>query len=201
MLKLGNIIPYCPYDERDLFNVYELMEEVNTELPTLIIGWETVKGFYDVDKLDPLDRKIDDNIFWTFDKKEYREYFSNDIYDFKVHAKNKLFDGLYYVNADPIQHGEAYNKIISKIHSFDNIVSFMTDNVVYLYSDKFVIGFDLELYDWLNERENILSKIESLSDVFLTDKEALLTRYSKYMVDMDKEMKYVPYLFNKEQQN
>lgn len=197
MLKLANIIPYCPYENSDLFNVYDSIEEINMGLPTLIIGWETAKSIYGSNALDPLNRRINEGVFWTFDKKEYREYYLQDTYDFLMHAKEKLYEGLFYVNADPIQHGKSYNRILSKIRSFDYIVSFIINDVIYVYSDKFVIGFDLELHSWLNNREEIFTEIESLSNVFLKDP-FYVNYYSDYMVDLDKEMKFVPYLYAKE---
>src|ERR1035441_5178423 len=98
---LGNIISEQPVKQNGLFFITNNLENVNREIPTLVIGWDFSKRIFNGSKLSILDKKIDKNISWTFTKKEKRVDYEKDL---KFFMKNSLLSAenrfkYQYVNA------------------------------------------------------------------------------------------------------
>src|ERR1035441_439311 len=86
-MYLGNIISEQPVKQNGLFFIINNLENVNREIPTLVIGWDFSKRIFNGSKLSILDKKIDKNISWTFTKKEKRVDYEKDL---KFFMKNSL---------------------------------------------------------------------------------------------------------------
>jgi hypothetical protein len=97
---------------------------------------------------------------------------------------------------DPIQYkSKTLLKIIRKIYSSDNIISYEHDNMIYIYCDKIIFGVDLKLLKFMGVDFNrIKSKIKSISTVFL-EKNEILIEYKNIISFFDNKMRYLPYLY------
>ena len=84
---VGNIISKDKIEEEN-FKTFNSINEVKNDLPILIIGWSTTKEIYG-DKVSILHKKIDKDIFWTFNQKEKKVEYENDIKEFVDYCYNR----------------------------------------------------------------------------------------------------------------
>lgn len=199
MLKLGNLIPYSPYNDYTHFNVYDSLEEVNPELPTLIVGWENVKRFYDVDRIDPLERYFDEDIFWTFAEEEERKYHELDKVHFLEHCYGKFIEDVQYVAVDPIQRNlSSLKKIHRKLSSSKSVITYKHQNTVYMLTDNIIFGFDIDLYDRLGLKHGLSKRVKDVTDTFLDETSLnLISEYEPHLRYLNNEIKFIPYLYQK----
>lgn len=199
MLKLGNLIPYSPYNDYTHFNVYDSLEEVNPELPTLIVGWENVKRFYDVDRIDPLERYFDEDIFWTFAEEEERKYHELDKVHFLEHCYGKLIEGVEYVAVDPIQRRfGSLKRIYHKISSSSFVTTYKYFNTVYILADNVIFGFDIDLFDRLGLKYSLSKRVKEVTNELLDEGTlGLRSEYERHLRYLGGEIKFIPYLYQK----
>ena len=79
-MRIGNVITDEKVKLDKKFNISNSLDDIIDTIPTLIIGLDNAKKLNT--KLNYLDRKIDDNTFWTFNKKEKRVLFEEDLFYF-----------------------------------------------------------------------------------------------------------------------
>lgn len=178
------------------FKIYESLEDVeHKDLPTLIVGCEFTKENFG--KLNFMDRKVADNIFWTFTKKEMRKYYHNDLEDFVQHSFENSVKKLHYIYFDLIQFEKSkIKKITKKLFSLENVYSFHINNMVYIYSENCIFGLDLELFSFVGFKpQRIVEKIKSRSTVFLEGNEILI-EYKNYMERLENKAKYIPFIYS-----
>ena len=196
-MEIANIVCQTKMDLGKEFVIVKSMDEIiNHDLPTLVIGYTMVKELFGPE-LDLMDRKSD-GIHWTFAKNEMRDYYNQDLDNFIQYAYFKSVDGLDYLYVDPIsmKYG-SIRKIVKKIHSIENIVSFLfNDRILYVYGDNLVFGIDLKIIKFIGlDRDKLQNKIENISKVFLEGEEILI-EYKNYMERLDQQAKYIPFLYS-----
>jgi hypothetical protein len=87
-------------------------------------------------------------------------------------------------------------KIIRKILSTKNIVSFIDKQMIYLSCDEIIFGVDLNLIRYIGLDENkIKSKIISASSVFLENKEILI-EYNIIVEYLENNIRFLPHLYS-----
>lgn len=191
---LANIVSDTNISVSDDFKVVDSLDKITEGLPTLIIGYHKIKILYP--DFDITTNKINDNVYWTFRKNEKRDKYEEDLNWFIRKVYSDLINSLSYVFVDPIQYKrKTLLKIIRKIYSSDNIISYEHDNMIYIYCDKIIFGVDLKLLKFMGvDFKRIKSKIKSISTVFL-DKNEILIEYKNIISFFDNKMKYLPYLY------
>jgi hypothetical protein len=193
-MKIGNIVSHTKINVSDDFNVVESLDNIIQGLPTLVVGWDYVnKNFPDADIIN---RKIDDNTYWTFKRNEKRDIYEEDIFYFTRNAYKSLIKDIKYVFIDPIQFGlKTLKKVINKINSID-IIGYYHKDMVYLYGDNIIFGIDLELLEYIGiDRNKILLKISSKCLVFLEEKDIFI-EYKNSIEHIDNQVKYIPYIYS-----
>ena len=110
---VGNIVVQSKINIDKYFNVVESMDGIIHGLPTLIVGWDIVKTTNP--DVDFINRKLSDDIFWTFKKTERRDIFENDLYDFVHYCYNLLIKDINYE-----LNNEEYNNNFNKFQDDDN---------------------------------------------------------------------------------
>lgn len=193
-MQVANIVSTSNVSVSDDFNVVSSMDNIIHGLPTLIIGIELVIKLYP--NFNILDICIEPDIYWTFKRTEKRDKYEEDLNWFIRKVYNDHMKDIVYVFIDPIQHkNNTLRKIIRKIYGLKNIVTYVHNDMVYLYSDKLIFGVDMELlrYVGLNDSK-IKNKIKQISEVFLDDKKILI-EYKKTVDILGHQVKYIPYLF------
>jgi hypothetical protein len=192
---VGNIVTQSKINVDKYFNVVESMDNIIHGLPTLIVGWDIVKTIEP--DADFIVRKLSDDIFWTFKKTERRDMFENDLYDFIHYSYNLLIDDIDYKFIDLIQLSEVELKDTFKtIKNNTNVIGYIHENMLYIYSEKIVYGLDLKLVNYLDfNLTEILGKIKSYCSVFL-DNDEILIEYKDIIDMLRNEVKYVPFLYS-----
>ena len=192
-MKIGNIVVSGKVDVDDNFHIVNHMDDIIQGLPTLVASWEYVKDNYTDYTIH--DKQLHDGIYWTFAKIERRDDHFNDIERFITLSYQELIKDVTYVSIDPIQHKlKQIKKIIRKIKSFDNIISYKNLNMIYLYSDNIIFGVDLKLMQFIGlDVDKLENKIKQISNVFLDGSEILI-EYKDCIERLNNSVKYIPYL-------
>ncbi len=160
-MYLGNIVSEEKIIKNKLFKYSNNLCDIDCNIPTLIIGWEfTKKLFYDK-KINILNKKINKFTFWTFNKKEKRVDFENDL---KFFTKNVLKNvknevNYMYINVLTSKYNFIKN-LIKKLNSTDVFYIYIYKNsFVYLCSNENIFGFDLNMTDFLDIDRKKIYKI------------------------------------------
>jgi len=191
---IGNIVSDIDVNVGCEFNYSKSLDGIDSQLPTLIIGFDLSKEL--LNSVDVLNRKVNDSLFWTFTKREYRKLFNNDIEDFTQFCYTTSVNQISYIYIDLLQmKPTTLFKIYRKINSLNNLYSYEYDNkMLYIYSDNLIFGFDLELYTFVGgDVEKVKTKIKDKSLVFLSGN-GVYIEYTNYMERLNYEPKYIPYL-------
>lgn len=193
-MKIGNIVTQTSLDISNDFNVVKSIDDIIPGLPTLIIGWDYIKKKYP--DYDIIDRKLDENLYWTFKKTEKRDFHEEDIYNFKQKIYNDLIDKVNYVFIDPIiTKRKTIKKILKKLSSGE-LVSYQHDDMIYVYIENIIFGVDLSLMDFIFlNKDRIILKIKQKSKYFLT-KSNIFIEYKYIVENLDNQVKYIPYLYS-----
>jgi len=198
-MEIANIVSETKINIGPEFNVVSLEDEIIFKnLPTLIIGYETVCDLYGKENINVLKRKINENIFWTFKRNVKRILYDPDIEDFIRHSYKTYVDRISYIDVDVIQFPtKKLIKITKKILELTDIISYKTDNnIIYLYSKNIIFGVDLNILKYVGFNiEKIERKIKEKSMVFLTGKEILI-EYSNHLERLENDLKYLPFLYS-----
>jgi hypothetical protein len=194
-MKIGNIVSSIDVKISNEFNLVKNMDEIIQGLPTLIVGFDYVNKNYP--DFNILDKEIEPNIYWTFKRTEKRDKFEEDLYWFKQKVYDDLFKQIVYIFVDPIYYrGYVMIKLLRKIINIENKYSLMYNNMIYIYGDNFIFGFDLNLLRFLKLDVNkIKNKIKSVSTVFLDD-EKILIEYKNNIEELNDRVRFIPYLFS-----
>jgi hypothetical protein len=194
-MKLANIVTTTNVDVPNHFNVVKSMDDIIQGIPTLIIGWDYIKKNYP--DYNILDRRIGNDIYWTFKKTEKRDLHEEDIYNFIQKIYSDITKKINYVFIDPIiNKRKVIKKILKKINTLNDIISYEHDNMIYIYGENVIFGVDLNLIDFIGlNTDRIISKIKSKSKYFLT-KNNIFIEYKNKVEHLDNQVKYIPYIYS-----
>ena len=194
-MKIANIVSHNKINVSNHFNVVESMDEIIHGLPTLIIGFDYVNKHYP--DFDVMERKLGENLYWTVKRTEKRDKYEEDLSWFTNKVLSDLISEINYVFVDPIQYqGKVIRKIIRKIYSIQNKISFQDGQMIYIYGEKIIFGVDLKLLKYIGLNPiKIKQKILKESSVFLGGSDILI-EYKNYIEELNDKVRYISYLFS-----
>ena len=193
---IGNIVTTEKIDNEGIYNVVDSTDNLISGIPTLYVGLDLTKSIKE--DVDFLDRQIDTLTLWTFTRSESRKHHVLDIDNFKTYCLQFHTKSIKYVFVDTIKYNlTSIKKIINKIKSLDNIITFIyKGKYIYMFSDKYVFGIDTQLLTYIGLDINKLKgKITKLSSVLLED-EGILIEYKGYISRLGNQVKYIPYIYS-----
>ena len=192
---IANIVSKNSVNVSQDFNVVDSMDNIIHGLPTLIIGIDLTESSYP--DFDILDRCIEENIYWTFKKTEKRDKFNQDLDWFITKVYTDLIKNVNYVFIDLIQYRkQTLIKIVRKIHSLKNIITFIHNEMLYLYGDNIIFGLDLKLVKYMGMNViKLKDKIKQISTDFL-DSEEILIEYKNIVDILNGKIRIIPYLYS-----
>lgn len=145
MKYIGNIITSSKIEISQYFCVSSSIEDVDTSIPTLIIGWENVKKIFPNQNI--LNSKITDTISWTFSKREKRYKYEIDFKKFIDNVIIKTNDTINYKFFNYILSTEEKKKrFISYVNKGGNSI-YYNSRVLYIYNPKDLITIGISLKD------------------------------------------------------
>lgn len=196
-MLIANIVSASNVNVSCDFNVVKSLDQTVQGLPTLIVGWDYIKKNYP--DYNIINRKLSDNLFWTFKKTEKRELHEEDIYHFVESSYKNLIKDVTYTFIDPILFSrKSILKFLKALNKAEKIISYKHDNMVYISFQNYIFGVDLTFTEFIGlNTEKLLSKINKKSNIFL-DKNPIFIEYKKRIENLENQVKYIPYLYSLE---
>lgn len=191
---VGNIVSKSNLNIDKYFNVVESIDDIIHDLPTLVVGWDVVKTINP--DADFIDKKLSNDIFWTFKKTERRDIFEEDLYNFIQYSYNILIKEIKYqfvdfIQLDKIEIKDLFNQIKNQ-----KSTSYFYNDMIYIHNEKTIYGIDLKLVKYLDfDLTKTINKIKNYSNVFLIDDDIII-EYKDIIDMLDNEVKYIPYLYS-----
>lgn len=147
MNYLANIYSKTKLDIEPFFNVISNEKDIIDGIPTLIIGWDSVKSLYG--EVNILDKKIKNGTYWTFGKRERRNIMEVDIQKFKKSSITLITNKVKY---------KYFNLLTEQNDDKRRFYEFLKDS-----SEKSVFSFNNMLYIYDKKEDTVISI--SLRDV------------------------------------
>jgi hypothetical protein len=193
-MVLANIVSNSNVSVSKEFNVVDSIDKIIDGLPTLIVGYDLT------DKLFPLfditSTSLGNNMYWTFKRTERRDQYQEDLDKFIHVVYDKLIKEINYIFVDVIQYQpKTLIKIVRKILSMKKIITYIKDDMIYIYGEKMIFGVDLKLLTYVGMNSNkVKSKIAKVSDVFLENSKIFI-EYKNIVETLGNKVRYIPYLY------
>lgn len=171
-------------------------DNIDNTTPCLIVGWENARNIYN-NSINILDKKIDNNIFWTFSKTEKRTEYEKDVEKFYEYCFNKLKKELTYCNINVLTSG--YNRIKKLIKLIDcknkNKIIYVKDEQLYICYKNNVFGVSLSDCEYIGiSSDKILNKIKrNKSNILIYENDFLGNKIKTYIEDSNI---IIPYLYS-----
>ena len=145
-------------------NVFQKVDEISNDKPTLIVGWKLAKAMFP-DDFSINNFCIKDNIYWSFTKERDRMVFEETLLKFRNLCIKYQIDRFDYEYYDLLQ------KPYSDLNFKDYETTLSRSGVVYIRRLESVIGISLELclhlgFDILGDIENEKLKTHEIKDEF-----------------------------------
>ena len=190
MKYLGNIVTDSKLTTFDYYNVVKTKDKIIEDIPTLIVGYEKTKSIYG-DNFSVLDWKIEDNVYWTYGRRERGEKYLENIEKFKNLCFNDMVKTVDYRLFNVlVESTERKKEFFNYIRDKKDKTIYISDDMVYLYEDnKHVIGFSLRDVEYGGgNKKKILSIL--LSD----DKNNVLNSKDVFNNEFSYTLKNKPYI-------
>ena len=170
--KVSDVLPYIKVVSS--FNTIE-----DKTKPILIIGLEEAKKR--ASSFSILEKKISDNIFWTFGKREKRIDYEKDIIMFQKFVLKSVFNNIryYYLNVLTIK----YHKLKALLHIIlkDKKNTFFIDKkMIYISYDNVIIGASVDIIEYLGlKKERIIHLLKKNKNNLIYYNDFLLNKEIK----------------------
>jgi hypothetical protein len=194
-MKIGNIVSTTNINVSEDFNVVQSLDDIIQGLPTLIIGWDYVRSNYP--DYDVIEKKLGDNLFWTFKKTENRGQHEEDLYNFVEKSYKNLIINISYVYIDPVLFSlRKMKKVLRKITSTPKIIAYQHGSMLYIYGDNIIFGIDLNFMEFIGiNQTKIKNKIKDIGGILLSENQIFI-EYKKRVENLDNQVKYIPFLYS-----
>ena len=197
MKYIANILTDEPFDEGELYNVVRDKKKLIPDIPTLIIGWERTKAEYPDASI--IERKVSDNVYWTYGKYERRDKYEVNIKKFQDLSFKKFVESLEYVFYDVLlTPPERFESFLASLASDNQKTIYVTGDMMYLYYNgtNKVVGLSLRDCDYLNDftKKRIFSSVYNSNSVNLLKNNDEISKEIRYKA---KGRAYIlPYLYS-----
>lgn len=161
-MAIGYIVTH-----RKLKNIDSFVEQVSSleaadpTKPILIIGWNEAKKHPKYSNI--LNKKLEENIFWTFNKTESHVDFEKDLKKFYIYIYNNILYNInyYYINIYKIKYNKIkrlYNIIFLKKNKY----IFLNNSMMYIPYKGNILGISLRIleYNGINSLK-VINKVKS----------------------------------------
>lgn len=176
MRYIANILTNSKsYAFNDFIHVCKEENDIIKGIPTLVVGVNNAKEVFSGYNLNYIERKIDENTFWTFNVTEKRSENERDVEEFKQYIVKVLKDKIEY---------SFFNILTCSRKKFKNFLIFLKNNkekfyffttkMLYIAYDDTVIGISLDDCEYLGvEKKKVYNKILNFSKNVITENKFL----------------------------
>lgn len=148
----------------DYVQIVAEYDAADTSKPTLIIGKTKAESIFGKDKIKVLDKKIEDNVYWTFAKNERRIDFEADIDAFNDIIIGKLKGAVKYSYYNIFtEDADRTKKFIDWLYTGKRKIIYIIGKHLYMYAPRTdtVFGISLEDIEYTGKDGNaVLDKIK-----------------------------------------
>lgn len=182
-------------DTLDFVDVTKNIGSIDNFIPTLIIGKKKAEEIYGKENIKVLDKKITNNVSWTFDKVERRNEYERDLKIFndsliKTIKKNIKYE-FFNIYIEPISR---IKKLISFIKSPKIKYMYIFNDHIYMYYNNTVYGISLSDIQYLGINKNrILKLLNSNNSNIIVENHDFLSKKMRQIIKEDKIL--IPYLY------
>ena len=130
--------------------------------PVLIVGWDKAKEQGDYTNI--LNKKLGDNLFWTFGKTESRSDFELDLSNFYNYIYNNIINNIKYININifKIKYNKIKKILYYILYSKEDKTIYINNGMLYIPFKGDVIGVSLRIMEYCGiKEEKILKKLTS----------------------------------------
>lgn len=177
MQKLGYIISKTKIkDVVGFVDVVKSYEEItDTTKPILIVGLEEAKKFKGGFSI--LNKKIDNNIFWTFKKTERRVDYEKDILEFYNHVLKENINNIAYkyINLLTLSKNKC-KKMLLLLKNNEIKYIYISNDMIYCYYNDSVFGFSLSIAEYCGINKKKILKILNCNN-------HIIISYNDYFID------------------
>ena len=195
-MYIGNIVTDNIIKDND-FKVCTSIDLIDETLPTLIIGWKLVKEMYG-DNVSILHKKINQRTYWTFNKRERKIDFENDLELFKDFCIESFGENIPYVYFDILYGKKSINyRILRKLLSLKNPITYIDDNgMVYIYSENIIFGIDLNILDFFKgKKDKVIKKLKNIKNNVFANNE-IFNSNGDLLIKVKNKKRLIPYITN-----
>lgn len=164
-------------------------------IPTLVIGKKNAQELVGKENIHFLDKKISDNLYWTFAKTEQRNEYENDLREFNNMLLNKLVNSVQYKYLNIFtEQISTVKKFIKFIYGRINKVVYVSNNMIYIYCRDTVYGVSLVDLAYIGiNRDKVFNKLKKNPYNTIITNDYFLTKNIKKYINGSKIL--VPYIF------
>ena len=195
-MNIGRIISNKEnIDTLDFVDVTKNIGSIDNFIPTLIIGKKKAEEIYGKENIKVLDKKITNNVSWTFDKVDRRNEYERDLKVFNDSLiktiKKKVKYEFFNIYIEPISR---IKKLISFIKSPKIKYIYIFNDHIYMYYNNIVYGISLSDIEYLGiNKQRILKLFRSNNNNIIIENNDFLSKKMKQTIKDDKIL--VPYFY------
>jgi hypothetical protein len=197
MKYIANIVTKNKIQISEFYNVVDDINLIDNSLPTLIIGWATVKDIFPNQNI--LFKNITDNIEWTFSKREKRYQYEKDINMFIKKTICFLENNVNYHFFNFILSSEIKRNNFIKYVQKGNCSIYYNSKFLYIYNciDKITIGISLRdlFYIGINIK-NFIIDLNKNNNIIINNIDFIDNNALFLIKDNTKSIAYLNYLKN-----
>lgn len=168
--------------------------DINNKTLSIILGKKNSIDLFG--QVSVLNKQINDNLFWTYNKLEKRSEFEIDVENFLSKTFKNLVKTVKYVNVNIYtvtfsKVKEIYNVLTSEVYKK---ITYISKNMLYIYTNNIVYGLSLDEIKYLGiNTSKIIDKVYKLkNNEIITSDSFIKNETKKYL----KNYNYlIPYLY------
>lgn len=129
---------------------------------TLVIGKKRAVELFGAENIHVLDRDINEHVSWTYAKNERRAEYEEDLHKFVSSVTKKLVSSVkyYFVNIFTEKYS-FFKKLIKWVDGKADKSVYITDNHIYIYGGKDVIGLSTSDFEYAGiDSDKVVRKIK-----------------------------------------
>jgi len=165
----------------------------DNSLPKIVVGREFSKKLNL--KTSVLDKKVNNNTFWTYSQEEKKSEYVEDIEKFKKFCIDNFLKKITYFFIDPfsLKYSQV-KKIIKKFKDYGSGLVYFNSSMCYIYLDKIIFGIHWETIEFMGITKNKIIEWLKSNNFSILSKDEI---FNKCMEDSQKlnNIKILPYLY------
>ena len=170
--------------------------KINENEPTLLVGVDLVKKHFPDFKLKFLDRRINDNVYWTFSKFEKRNVYEEDLESFYNMVYNRIQKDIRYFPVSLLSNGyNYYKRFLNYLSNGSPKVVLVLSKEIYIYNNRTILGVSVDELDYVGiSKGRVLDKLRTFSNVRIVENLDILNGKDKYLEN--DYLKYLTFIFS-----